>query len=381
MSKNIIENKKSKSELDAKYKSLDANTTLAIDSLDKKYRGKETVHAVKNVNFKIEEGEFVSIIGPSGSGKSTILRMVAGFEEPTEGRVVLDNIDITNQEPFDRDTNMMFQDLALFPNYTVSQNIQYGPKQKGITKEKRKEMAEEMLEVVELAGYGGRKIDELSGGEQQRVALARCLVNRPSVVLFDEPLASLDRQLRQHMTTELSHIQEETGSTFLYVTHDQEVALSASDRVIVLNNGEIEQVGSPDDLYNNPETEFVATFVGDINLFEKEIRIRTKQNEAIRVDKEPLSVSGKKFESINDGESVKIGIRPHDTGIKTNVKHVSDYYIPGEIKSLLFKGENDKITVKTEIGELTVESSKEFTKGDSVFLDFATRDIHIFSEK
>lgn len=381
MSKNIIENKKSKSELDGKYKSLDANTTLAIDSLDKKYRGKETVHAVKNVNFKIEEGEFVSIIGPSGSGKSTILRMVAGFEEPTEGRVVLDNIDITDLEPFDRDTNMMFQDLALFPNYTVSQNIQYGPKQKGIAKEERKEMAEEMLEVVELAGYGGRKIDELSGGEQQRVALARCLVNRPSVVLFDEPLASLDRQLRQHMTTELSDIQEETGSTFLYVTHDQEVALSASDRVIVLNNGEIEQVGSPDDLYNNPETEFVATFVGDINLFEKEVRIRTKQNEAIRVDKEPLSVSGKKFESINDGESVKIGIRPHDTGIKTNVKHVSDYYIPGEIKSLLFKGENDKITVKTEIGEFTVESSKEFTKGDSVFLDFATRDIHIFSEK
>lgn len=354
------------------------NTTLRIDSLDKKYQGDETVHAVKDVSFKIEEGEFVSIIGPSGSGKSTILRMIAGFEEPTEGEIILDMIDITDWEPFDRDVNMMFQDLALFPNYTVSQNIQYGPKQDGVPKEKREEMAEEMLEVVELSGYGERNIDELSGGEQQRVALARCMVNRPSVVLFDEPLASLDRQLRQHMTTELSDIQERTGSTFLYVTHDQEVALSASDRVIILNDGEIEQVGSPDELYNNPKTEFVATFVGDMNFFVSEVQNSTENNGAIRVDEEPLIVSSDEYPDISKTDRMKIGVRPHDVKIKTRIENVSDCYLPGVVESTLFKGDKDTVTVETDIGEFSAECNKGIKKGDSVFVEFSSSDIYIF---
>ncbi|MDS0261140.1 ABC transporter ATP-binding protein [Haloarcula sp. S1CR25-12] len=348
-----------------------------MDSLVKIYQGKETVHAVEGVNFEIREGEFVSIIGPSGSGKSTILRMIAGFEEPTEGQVVLDRIDITKRPPFDRDTNMMFQDLALFPNYTVSENIEYGPKQDGVSKKERQEMAAEMLDVVQLEGYGDRAIDELSGGEQQRVALARCMVNRPSVVLFDEPLASLDRQLRRQMTTELSDIQNRTGSTFLYVTHNQEVALSASDRVIVLNDGQIEQIGTPDELYHSPETEFVANFVGDMNMFSSDVREGSAPDNPAEIPSETITMPP--GTGISDGAtSMKVGIRPHDTELVTDREDVSDFYLEGTVRGVMFAGEEKIATVDTELGEFTAETNLDTDKGDTVFLSFGREDVHLF---
>jgi spermidine/putrescine transport system ATP-binding protein len=357
-------------------------TALEVDSLVKTYRGKETVHAVKGVDFQIKEGEFVSIIGPSGSGKSTILRMIAGFEDPTDGQIVLDGMDITDRAPFDRDTNMMFQDLALFPNYTVRENIEYGPKQDGVPKKKRKEMAMEMLDVVRLEGYGDRAIDELSGGEQQRVALARCMVNRPSVVLFDEPLASLDRQLRRQMTTELSDIQHRTGSTFLYVTHNQEVALSASDRVIVLNDGEIEQIGDPDELYNSPATEFVANFVGDMNMFVSEVMTASGSEDSVQVGTEPIAANG--IETVDAAEvasSMKVGVRPHDTAIVHDVESVSDFYIEGVVKGAMFAGEDKTVTVETDLGSFTAETSVPIEQDEDVFVTFSREDLHVFPKE
>jgi len=355
-------------------------TTLEADSLVKIYEGKETVHAVKGVSFQIKEGEFVSIIGPSGSGKSTILRMIAGFEDPTEGSVVLDGVDITDRAPFDRDTNMMFQDLALFPNYTVSENIGYGPRQDGVPKAEREEMADEMLEMVQLEGYGDRAIDELSGGEQQRVALARCMVNRPSVVLFDEPLASLDRQLRRQMTTELSDIQNRTGSTFLYVTHNQEVALSASDRVIVLNEGEIEQIGTPDELYNSPATEFVANFVGDMNMVTSDVREVTTPADPVDIAAESAAVPAGRFDGVGDDPtSMKVGVRPHDTAIVHDVEDVSDCYIEGTVRGTMFAGEDQVVTVQTDIGEFTAETNLSVDQGETLFVTFSREDVHVFA--
>lgn len=354
-------------------------TALEVDSLVKTYRGEETVHAVKGVNFEIKEGEFVSIIGPSGSGKSTILRMIAGFEDPTKGQIVLDGIDITDRAPFDRDTNMMFQDLALFPNYTVSENIEYGPKQDGISKAERQEMAKEMLEVVRLEGYGDRAIDELSGGEQQRVALARCMVNRPSVVLFDEPLASLDRQLRRQMTTELSDIQHQTGSTFLYVTHNQEVALSVSDRVIVLNDGEIEQIGVPDELYNSPATEFVANFVGDMNMFVSEVTMGAEPTDSVRIGTEPIGVPSSAVTNVsNKTTSMKVGVRPHDTDIVHDIEDISDFYVKGVVKGAMFAGEDKTVTIETELGTFTAETSVPTEQGQDLFVTFTREDLHVF---
>jgi len=355
-------------------------TALEADSLVKIYEGKETVHAVKGVSFEIREGEFVSIIGPSGSGKSTILRMIAGFEDPTEGSIVLDGVDITERAPFDRDTNMMFQDLALFPNYTVSENIGYGPRQNGVPKAEREEMAEEMLEMVQLEGYGDRAIDELSGGEQQRVALARCMVNRPSVVLFDEPLASLDRQLRRQMTTELSDIQNRTGSTFLYVTHNQEVALSASDRVIVLNDGEIEQVGTPDELYNRPATEFVANFVGDMNMVTSDVREETAPAGPVDIAAGSVTVSVGRFDIVGDEpKSMKVGVRPHDTAIVHDIDDVLDCYIEGTVRGTMFAGEDKVVTVQTDIGEFTAETDLSVDQGETMLVTFSREDVHVFA--
>ena len=355
----------------------EARTALSAQGLVKVYTGKERVKAVKGVDFEVNEGEFVSIIGPSGSGKSTILRMIAGFEGPTEGKVVLDNMDITDRAPFDRDTNMMFQDLALFPNYTVSENIAYGPKQSGIPEDERESMVEEMLEMVRLEGYGDRSIDELSGGEQQRVALARCMVNNPKLVLFDEPLASLDRQLRRDMTTELRNIQSETGSTFLYVTHNQQVALSVSDRVIVLNDGEIEQVGTPDDLYNDPQTEFVANFVGDMNMFVSDVVKGADTDETTDVGAHPVPLPAS--EPAPDGSELKVGVRPHEVDIAFDEDEVSGCYIEGEVNGTVFNGDRNVVTASTDKGEFISETEVDPSGGQSMYLHWPPAEMHFYA--
>jgi putative spermidine/putrescine transport system ATP-binding protein len=230
------------------------------------------VVAVDDIDLHVGEGEFFTLLGPSGSGKTTTLRMIAGFERPDAGRITLGGEDITRRPPYARDVNTVFQDYALFPHMTVAENVGYGLKVKGVPRRERSRQVDEVLRMVRLDGYGSRKPIQLSGGQRQRVALSRSIVNQPKVLLLDEPLGALDLKLRQEMQVFLKSLQRELGMTFLYVTHDQEEALTMSDHVAVFNEGRIEQVGTPADVYERPATEFVAGFVGTSNVFERDGR-------------------------------------------------------------------------------------------------------------
>jgi putative spermidine/putrescine transport system ATP-binding protein len=232
------------------------------------------VRAVNNIELEIKDGEFFSMLGPSGSGKTTCLRMIAGFDRPTTGQILLYGQDVSDLPPYERPVNTVFQDYALFPHMTVEQNIGYGLMIKGMAKAERMKRVDEMLDLVRLPGFGYRKPSQLSGGQRQRVALARALVNHPKVLLLDEPLGALDLKLRQQMQVELKNIQREVGITFIFVTHDQEEALTMSDRIAVFSEGKIEQVGNPADVYEHPSTPFVAGFVGTSNLVSGEVAER-----------------------------------------------------------------------------------------------------------
>ncbi len=227
------------------------------------------VVALDGIDLEIRSGEFFGILGPSGSGKTSCLRLIAGFDRPTEGEIELHDRPATAVAPYDRDVNTVFQDYALFPHMNVEQNVGFGLMVKGVGRRARRERVGEMLEMVRLEGLGGRRPSELSGGQRQRVALARALVNRPSVLLLDEPLGALDLKLRQQMQVELRALQRTLGITFIFVTHDQGEALSMSDRLAVFNRGRIEQVGTPREIYEQPSTQFAAQFVGDSNIVEQ----------------------------------------------------------------------------------------------------------------
>jgi putative spermidine/putrescine transport system ATP-binding protein len=239
---------------------------VRLESVTKKYGD---VVAVDGVDLAVPAGEFFTMLGPSGSGKTTTLRLIAGFEAPDEGRILLKGADVTQQPPYARDVNTVFQDYALFPHMSVGENVAYGLRIKKVPRGERSIRAAEALELVRLGGLEKRKPSQLSGGQRQRVALARAIVNRPQVLLLDEPLGALDLKLRQEMQIELKRIQQEVGITFVYVTHDQEEALTMSDRLAVFNDGRIEQLGSPAEVYEHPETEFVAGFVGVSNVLER----------------------------------------------------------------------------------------------------------------
>jgi putative spermidine/putrescine transport system ATP-binding protein len=241
------------------------------------------VVAVDNVDLEVRRGEFFTMLGPSGSGKTTTLRLIAGFERPDSGQILLGGNDVAREPPFDRDVNTVFQDYALFPHMTVGDNVAYGLMVRKVPKAERVTRVTEALRMVRLPGYEARKPAQLSGGQRQRVALARSLVNRPRVLLLDEPLGALDLKLRQEMQSELKRIQQEVGITFVYVTHDQEEALTMSDRIAVFNAGRIEQIGSPVEVYEHPASEFVAGFVGVSNLLERDGRRFTVRPEKIRM--------------------------------------------------------------------------------------------------
>jgi putative spermidine/putrescine transport system ATP-binding protein len=239
------------------------------------------VVAVAGVDLDIAAGEFFTLLGPSGSGKTTTLRVIAGFEQPDAGRIELQGVDVTRVAPSQRAVNTVFQDYALFPHMTVAENVEYGLRVRGVGRRERRSRAEEVLERVRLPGLGNRKPAQLSGGQRQRVALARAIVNRPPVLLLDEPLGALDLKLRQEMQSFLQTLQRDLGITFVYVTHDQEEALTMSDRLAVFNAGRIEQLGSPADVYEHPQTEFVAGFVGVSNVLERGGRRFTVRPEKI----------------------------------------------------------------------------------------------------
>jgi putative spermidine/putrescine transport system ATP-binding protein len=244
------------------------------------------VAAVDGIDLEIKHGEFFTMLGPSGSGKTTTLRLIAGFERPDGGRVELGGRDVTGLPPYERDVNTVFQDYALFPHMTVGENVEYGLRVKGVGKAERRRRAQEALELVDLGAFGERTPIQLSGGQRQRVALARAVVNSPRVLLLDEPLGALDLKLRMQMQVELTNIQTELGITFVYVTHDQDEALTMSDRIAVFNNGQIEQVATPAELYEHPASEFVAGFVGTSNVLEREGRRFTIRPEKVHIGEE-----------------------------------------------------------------------------------------------
>ncbi|HLO32498.1 MAG TPA: ABC transporter ATP-binding protein [Anaerolineales bacterium] len=259
-----------------------------------------SVRAVDDVSLQIRDREFFSLLGPSGSGKTTCLRLIAGFDQPTSGQILLGGRNVSNLPPYERDVNTVFQDYALFPHMTVGENIAYGLMIKKVPKLEREKRMDEMLDLVRLPGFAGRKPSQLSGGQRQRVALARALINHPKVLLLDEPLGALDLKLRQQMQVELKAIQRRVGITFIFVTHDQEEALTMSDRIAVFNQGKIEQMGTPAEIYEHPTTPFVAGFVGVSNLVSGEIAKRITGSEAtfsIRPEKIHLAAANQNVES------------------------------------------------------------------------------------
>jgi len=267
------------------------------------------VVAVDRVDLDIAPGEFFTLLGPSGSGKTTTLRLIAGFERPDEGRIELHGRDVTRVAPYERDVNTVFQDYALFPHMTVADNVGYGLRVKGVGRRERADRVQEALQLVRLPGVGKRKPIQLSGGQRQRIALARSLVNRPRVLLLDEPLGALDLKLRQEMQVELKRIQQEVGLTFVYVTHDQEEALTMSERLAVFNEGRIEQIGPPAEVYERPATEFVAGFIGVSNVLERNGKRFTVRPEKIRMlDLGDDAASGDTVESGRIRDVVYVGM-------------------------------------------------------------------------
>src|SRR5438105_3242642 len=282
------------------------------------------VVAVAGVDPTVEEGEFFTLLGPSGSGKTTLLRLIAGFERPDAGRIELAGRDVTSTPPYLRDTNTVFQDYALFPHMSVADNIGYGLRVKGVAKPAREKRVQRALEMVRLAGLGHRRPNQLSGGQRQRVALARAVVNEPEVLLLDEPLGALDLKLRQEMQLELKGIQKQVGITFIYVTHDQEEALTMSDRVAVMAQGAIEQVGPPAEVYERPATEFVAGFIGISNLLDRD---------GVR-----FVVRPEKLRMLLDGEDAASGMRVE----------------PGTVEQVVYVGMSTRYLVRLDRGEQLV---------------------------
>jgi len=296
-------------------------TALKLQGVRKSYG---QVVAVAGVDLTVEEGEFFTLLGPSGSGKTTLLRLIAGFERPDAGRIELAGRDVTSTPPYLRDTNTVFQDYALFPHMSVADNIGYGLRVKGVAKTAREKRVQRALEMVRLAGLGHRRPNQLSGGQRQRVALARAVVNEPEVLLLDEPLGALDLKLRQEMQIELKQIQKDVGITFVYVTHDQEEALTMSDRLAVMSNGQIEQIGVPVDVYERPATEFVAGFIGISNVITRN---------GVR-----LVVRPEKIRMLAEGE---------DPGPGMTVE-------PGQVEQVMYVGMTTRYLVHLERGEQRV---------------------------
>jgi putative spermidine/putrescine transport system ATP-binding protein len=302
------------------------------------------VKAVDDVSLAIQDGEFFTLLGPSGSGKTTCLRMIAGFDQPTAGQIKLYGQDVTNLPPYERDVNTVFQDYALFPHMTVGENIVYSLMIRKVPKPERQKRTAEMLELVRLPGLAGRRPSQLSGGQRQRVALARALINRPKVLLLDEPLGALDLKLRQQMQVELKAIQHEVGITFIFVTHDQEEALTMSDRIAVFDVGQIVQVGTPAALYEHPRTRFVASFVGTSNVIEGETAV------AITGSPQPFSVRPEKIRLTEKGTAVSDGL----------------CWADGRIQDVVYVGMHTRYTVRLDSGtDLTVvEQNLDVTSQD-----------------
>lgn len=321
-------------------------SAIGLNGLQKTYPGSPPVRALRNADLTINDNEFFTLLGPSGCGKTTLLRLMAGFEVPTAGELTLFGDDIAHLPPEKRPINTVFQHYSLFPHMTVLDNVAFGLKRLGKPDGEAKKMAQEMLDLVHLSEFGARKPDQLSGGQQQRVALARALAPHPRVLLLDEPLSALDLKLRQSMRAELKRLQRETGITFVFVTHDQEEALAMSDRIAVMSQGEIQQVGDPATIYEFPENRFVAEFIGDADFFEAEVLGGSRyelSNGEILIGPETKTVSG---------AEVTLFFRPE----KATLKHAGEG-MRGRVSDILYLGNStDYVVELAQGGALTVRS-------------------------
>ena len=320
---------------------------------------------LKDFDFKVKKDEFLTILGPSGCGKTTILRLIGGFEEPDEGKILFNGEDITNKEPYERKINTVFQKYALFPHMNVYNNIAFGLNIKKMDKKIIKEKVKEVLKLVNLVGFENREIESLSGGQQQRIAIARALVNEPEVLLLDEPLGALDLKLRQAMQIELKRIQKSVGITFIYVTHDQEEALSMSDTVVVLNNGEIQQMDSPLNIYNEPKNAFVADFIGESNI----IKAKMLSDFKVRFLDYDFPCVDKGFKYMED---VEVVVRPEDVLLVDE-----NYQIEGTVTSLVFKGVHYEMTVDVDGYSMLVQSTEKREVGEKTGIIIKPDLIHV----
>ena len=307
-----------------------------------------TVTAVDGVSLQIMKGEFFSLLGPSGCGKTTIMRMIAGFETPTAGQLRIGGEDTQSIQPYRRPTNLVFQHLALFPHMTVFKNIAFGLEMKGHGAEQIRSEVDAMLELIELGGYGARRISQLSGGQKQRVAIARALVNKPTVLLLDEPLGALDLRLREQMQMELKRIQREVGTTFIYVTHDQKEAITMSNRIAVMNAGRIEQVGDVVDIYERPKTSFVAGFIGDTNLFSGVLSQSHSKTAQLSCQGHDIKVPATGAVAV--GAQGHVAVRPEKMRIGTRLDGLPNHF-PGIVTEVTYQGSTTSYRVRMESGQ------------------------------
>ncbi len=328
-----------------------ASVGIAVEGVRKLFG---RVAAVDDVTLSIGEGEFFSMLGPSGCGKTTTLRMIAGFEVPDEGRIVLQGRDVTTVAPAQRPVNMVFQQYALFPHMSIADNIAFGLKVKRVPRDEHRRRVDEILGVVGLQGFERRRPRQLSGGQQQRVALARALVNRPAALLLDEPLGALDVKLRKQMQLELKRIQHELGTTFVYVTHDQEEALSMSDRIAVMNGGRVEQIGSPREIYEHPATAFVADFIGSLNAIELTVDERVGPYAVARLGEGERVVVPVDGGDVRPGSVLRVAVRPERVQIGSAESPVPDggSTLQGSVVEIVYLGMYTQVHVDTGAGRL-----------------------------
>jgi spermidine/putrescine transport system ATP-binding protein len=338
---------------------------------------KEVVTAVRWLDLAIREGEFFSLLGPSGCGKTTTMRMIAGFEEPTRGAIRLHGADVTGISPNKRDVNMVFQSYALFPHMSVYENVAFGLRRKRVAKDEITRRVNEMLKIVDLAGRGERRPRELSGGQQQRVALARALVNRPRALLLDEPLGALDLKLRQAMQVELKRIQREVGITFVYVTHDQGEALTMSDRIAVMNDGAVEHLGTPREIYEHPKNRFVAGFIGTSNLLTGTVARVEAGHAMLQVSPEERIIVPVADRHLAPGSPLEVTVRPEK--IELSTAQPADYgcMLRGSVTEVVYLGTSTNFSVNTTTGDNIVVFRQNSAaaggmaaRGDSVWLSW-----------
>jgi len=331
------------------------------------YKEFDGVEVLTNINLYIRKNEFLTLLGPSGCGKTTMLRLIGGFETPTHGDILFDGESMVNTPPYKRRLNTVFQKYALFPHLDVFDNIAFGLKIKKLPKDQIKEKVEHMMQLVGLKGYGKRSIDSLSGGQAQRVAIARALVNEPEVLLLDEPLGALDLKFKKEMQLELKRMQQQLGITFVYVTHDQEEALTMSDTVVVMDNGMIQQIGTPEMVYNEPKNSFVADFIGESNILD-----------GVMKEDYLAEFAGAKFKCLDrgyaDDEKVKVVIRPEDIDILPEDQGV----VKGTVTSIVFMGVHWEIHMLGDDGfDWLIQSTDAVNVGDRGSFNLQPNDIHI----